>query len=209
MPKHNAGYKWHENGKDLVPKNADTEYIVKSYDAGCYDDFRRLVKYSYETKKVYKNEILRFARLWGNPFLNYYPEHDDHQISLETFGLLEFNSAIKFYKKISENIPKNKTPNLSGILVFSSSPRIEYQLDKQSKQIMPTYIANMLWEAIQFTIVFSGHDAQRVGEICAREGCENRVVGKRADANFCSEKCRWKNDHLKKKEAKLKHIERR
>ena len=98
--------------------------------------------------------------------------------------------------------------NSPDLFLNASSYRfIDYEFDEESKQIVPTYRPNNLWEAIQFTIVFSGYDAQQVGDICAREGCENRVIGKRKGAKFCSNKCRGanrdQNKALEKKRIKL------
>tara|TARA_Y100001968_G_scaffold316505_1_gene344422 strand:- start:638 stop:1285 length:648 start_codon:yes stop_codon:yes gene_type:complete len=190
-----TGYEWDKN--QLVPKSIES--ISKEYEPQTYDDFRRLVKYSFEGKDKYKEEIKRFARLWGNPFRNPLKEiqAEIYAIKIEQaytpvrFGLNDFDKAIKFFKDIRENFQKGIVPKPKKLLP-SKGIMIEYEWDEESNQIMPTYKARNLWEAIQFTIVFSGYDAQKVGEICQRDGCDNRVISKRSDTKYCSEYCRFK-----------------
>ena len=207
-----SGYHW--DGEDLIPTNKDIVFIEKNYNALAYDDFRDVVKSSHESKNTYKNRIRVFANKWGNPFRDGRAELIE-EIKLTKspigfkpflFGIKDFNKMIKFFVNIKDNIENNKIPNVNRILP-SSYRFIDYEFDEESKQIVPTYRPNNLWEAIQFTIVFSGYDAQQVGDICAREGCENRVIGKRKGAKFCSNKCRGanrdQNKALEKKRIKL------
>tara|TARA_B100001093_G_scaffold496946_1_gene543266 strand:+ start:674 stop:1324 length:651 start_codon:yes stop_codon:yes gene_type:complete len=184
IPKH--GYIWKDNKVDLIPKK-NTGVIKKPYTQKALDDFRRLVNKTPKSKnfKINMLKTLEFSNEWGNPFSS---SENDIKISAPFHAQLLFSYAITFYRKLLKNIQDEVIPKNPNKFIPPMDNNITFDWDRFGDKMLPVYKPNCLWDAIRFTILFSGIDAKETSKVCARELCGNSFSG-RSNKIYCSEYC--------------------
>lgn len=173
------GFEWKDDDSfELNPKR-NTGTVDKQYDAEAYDDFRRLAKYKLTktTMKIHKEEIIRFADRWGSLFSNKTEFHAEH----------EFMIAVTLYQNLVRNIKDEVLPKQPK--KYIPPMNLTFGWDSKGNKMLPIYQPLCLWDAIRFTMIFSGTDMKEVSKICKRKACGNSFRTSKGNKGHCSPYC--------------------
>ena len=173
------GFDWKkENIFELGPKR-NTGTFDKPYNSEAYDDFRRLAKYKLTktTMEIHNKEIIRFANKWGSLFSNN-TEFNAHH---------EFLKAVTLYQNLVRNIKDEVLPKQPK--KYIPPMNLTFGWDSKGNKMLPIYQPLCLWDAIRFTMIFSGTDMKEVSKICKRKACGNTFRTSKGNKEYCSPYC--------------------